>query len=316
MRDAQPMHRGATDPGAAVPAAHAAATLAAIAVDRSSSRRVLARWLAAPGGAGAPPPAGADPVTGYLAVAVPAPAVPAPAVPAAPVPAAGPADGEAADHPHGHGHVLHLPSPIGFARHALPSLVESTIGPAVLFYVVLSLVGFRGALLAALGWSYAAAARRLVRRQRMPGMLLLGVVLLTLRTAVAFATGSAFVYFVQPSIGTVGVAVLFAVTAALRRPIIERLAHDFCPLDPDLMARPHVRTFFLRISLLWALVLLTNAGMALFLLLESSLKAFVIERTALSVGLIGVGVLVSVVWFVRTMSRVGVSVRWSGAPAA
>jgi uncharacterized membrane protein len=219
---------------------------------------------------------------------------------------------EAAGHPHGD--VLHLPAPLDFARHALPSLIESTTGPAVLFYVVLSMVGFRGALIAALAWSYA-AARRLVRRQRMPGMLVLGVVLLTMRTALAFATGSAFVYFVQPSIGTVGVALLFAGTAALRRPIIERLAHDFCPLDPELMARPHVRAFFLRISLLWALVLLTNAGVALFLPLESSVKVFVIERTALSVGLIGIGVLVSVVWFVRTMRRVGISVRWSSVPA-
>ena len=40
--------------------------------------------------------------------------------------------------------VLHLPSLRKFARHALPTLVESSIGPAVLFYVVLSLAGFRG----------------------------------------------------------------------------------------------------------------------------------------------------------------------------
>lgn len=211
-------------------------------------------------------------------------------------------------------HVLHLPSPLGFARHALPALIESTLGPAVIFYVVLTAAGFRGALLAALGWSYVAAGRRLARRERMSGMLLLGVVLLTLRTAISFITGSAFVYFVQPSVGTFTVAVLFVVTAVLRRPLIERLARDFCPLDAELMARPHVRTFFLRISVLWALVLLTNVAMGLFLLLESSLRAFVIERTALSTGLIGIGVAVSVVWFVRTMRGVGVSVRWSAAP--
>ena len=227
------------------------------------------------------------------------------------VPVTGAAPTDAGDHRH----TIHLPSPVGFARHALPSLVESTIGPAVLFYLVLTLVGFRGALIAALGWSYLAAGRRMVRRQRMPGMLVLGVVLLTLRTAVSFATGSAFLYFVQPSIGTFAVAVLFVVTAALRRPLIERLAHDFCPLDAELMARPHVRSFFLRISVLWALVLLTNVGIGLFLLLETSLRAFVVERTALSVGLIAAGAVVSAVWFVRTMARVGVSVRWASVKA-
>src|SRR5579863_8150873 len=73
------------------------------------------------------------------------------------------------------GHVLHLPSPRAFVRHALPSLIESTIGPAVLFYIVLVTSGFRGAIIGALAWSYLAAARRLVRRQPVPGMLLLGL---------------------------------------------------------------------------------------------------------------------------------------------
>jgi intracellular septation protein A len=213
-------------------------------------------------------------------------------------------------------HVLHLPSPRGLVRHALPSLLESTIGPAVIFYVVLSLAGFRGALLAALAWSYLAAGRRLVRHQRLPGMLVLGVLLLTVRTAISFATGSAFVYFVQPAIGTFAVAVLFVVTAVVRRPIIERLAHDFCPLDATVMARPHVKAFFRRISVLWALVLTTNVAFGMLLLLETSLRAFVVERTALSVGLIGIGVVVSTLWFVRTMRRAGVVVRWSGLVAS
>lgn len=213
-------------------------------------------------------------------------------------------------------HVLHLPSPSGLVRHALPSLLESTIGPAVIFYVVLSLAGFRGALLAALAWSYLAAGRRVVRHQRLPGMLVLGVLLLTVRTAISFATGSAFVYFVQPAIGTFAVAVLFVVTAVVRRPIIERLAHDFCPLDATVMARPHVKAFFRRISVLWALVLTTNVAFGMLLLLETSLRAFVVERTALSVGLIGIGVVVSTLWFVRTMRRAGVVVRWSGLVAS
>jgi intracellular septation protein A len=210
-------------------------------------------------------------------------------------------------------HVLHLPSPRAFVRHALPSLVESTIGPAVLFYVVLVTAGFRGALIAALGWSYLAAFRRVLRRQRVPGMLLLGLVLVSLRTGVAFATGSAFIYFIQPTVGTFLVAVLFLVTAAAGRPLVERLAHDFCPLDPELMKSEPLKRFFLRVSLLWAVVLTTNAGFVLMLLLKSSLKAFVIERTVASSVLIVGGVLLSVMWFVRSMRRHGIAVRFSGA---
>jgi hypothetical protein len=207
--------------------------------------------------------------------------------------------------------VLHLPSFRALVRHALPALVESTIGPAVLFYLVLSLTGFRGALVAALAWAYASFARRLIRRERVSGLLLLAVVVLTLRTAVSFATGSAFLYFVQPSAGTFGVALVFVVTALLGKPIVERLARDFCPLDPELLASSHVRRFFQRVSLLWAAVLLTNVAFGLYFLLQSSLRTFVIERTVLSAGLEGLGVACSVLWFVRIMRRAGVTVRFS-----
>lgn len=230
------------------------------------------------------------------------------------------ADGDRAEAAQGEGannhHVLHLPSPRAFLRHALPSLIESTIGPAVLFYLVLVTAGFRGALIAAVAWSYLAAGRRVLRRQPIPGMLLIGLVLLSMRTLVAFITGSAFLYFVQPTAGTFLVAVVFLITAVAGRPLVARLAHDFCPLDPDLLKSDHLRRFFLRVSYLWAVVLTTNAGFVLYLLLRSSLRAFVIERTVASGVLVVGGVVLSVLWFVRSMGRHGIAVRFSGAQLA
>jgi hypothetical protein len=212
--------------------------------------------------------------------------------------------------------VLHLPSLRHLAHHALPTLVEGTIGPAVLFYVTLSFVGLRGALVVALIWSYAAAGRRLVRRERIPALLALGLGLLTARSAISFLTNSAFLYFAQPTAGTVLVAVLFLVTAVVNRPIVERLAHDFCPLDQELMGRPHVRRFFVRVSFLWSVVLLVNSGFVLWLLVASSLHAFVIERTAVTWALTGGGIVLSTLWFVRTMRRAGVAVRFGAVVPA
>jgi uncharacterized membrane protein len=209
-----------------------------------------------------------------------------------------------------------LPSPRQFARHALPSVLESTIAPGVLFYVVLLVAGFKGALIAALAWSYLAAGRRALRRERLPALLWLGIVLLTARSAIAFATGSAFLYFVQPMVGTAVVAVLFAASAVAGRPLVERLAHDFCPLDPELMARPFVRRFFLRLSVLWSIVLLTNAGFVLWLLLETSVRAFVVEKTVVSWTLTAGGIALSTLWFRRIMRGQGIAVRFSGRRAA
>jgi uncharacterized membrane protein len=176
------------------------------------------------------------------------------------------------------------------------------------------LIGFRGALIVALVWSYAAAGRRLVRRQRVPALLVLGLGLLTARSVIAFLTNSAFLYFVQPTAGALMVAILFLVTALANRPFIERLAHDFCPLDEELMARPHVRRFFVRLSFLWSVVLLVNAGFVLWLLVASSLHAFVIERTLVTWTLTGCGIALSTLWFMRTMRRSGISVRFGGTP--
>ncbi|MGH9087174.1 MAG: VC0807 family protein [Acidimicrobiales bacterium] len=211
--------------------------------------------------------------------------------------------------------VVHLPSPLASLRHALPALVEGVLAPFAVFYVILLVAGFRGALLAGLAWSYLALFHRLVRHQRPAGTVVIGCVVLTLRTAVSFATGSAFVYFAQPTLATGAVALAFLVSAALGRPLVERLARDFCPLDPEMVRRPAMRRFFLQISVLWASVLLVNTGLVLWLLLTSSVGAFVLERTATSWSLTALGILLSVTWFRRTMRRDGVRVRWGAAPA-
>lgn len=188
------------------------------------------------------------------------------------------------------------------------------VGPFAVFYLVLLVWGFRGALIGGLAWSYAAIVTRLVRRERPSGTLLMGAALLTVRTIISFVTGSALIYFAQPTIGTAVVALLFLGSALLGRPFIERLARDYCPLDPEMVARPAMRRFFIQVSLLWAVVLLTNAGFVLWLLFTSSLHAFVLERTAVTWVLTGLGVFVSTWWFIRSMRRDGVGVRWGGKP--
>jgi len=209
--------------------------------------------------------------------------------------------------------ILHLPSPRVFASHALPTIVETVVGPGVLFYIVLVTGGFKGALIAALVWSYLAAARRWVRRERIPASLVLSLTLLTARTIVSYATGSAFLYFIQPTASTFLVALAFLVTAVIRKPVIEKMARDFCPIDPELFKRPFLRRFFLRLSLLWACVLFVNAGAVLYFLFVSSVQGFVVQRALISGAINAVGIAISAVWFSRTMRGAGITVRWSGS---
>ena len=192
-----------------------------------------------------------------------------------------------------------VPRLAALARHAVPHLLETTLIPLGLFYGGLQLFGLWGALLAALVWSYTSLLRRLIARRRVPGMLVLAIVGLTARTALALATGSAFLYFLQPTVGTGLVATVFVASVLVGRPLALRLAADFVPLPEALLARRGVRSFFQRVSLLWAAVFLANAGIGLWLLMSQSLATFLWSRTVASLALTGLAVVVSTWWFRR-----------------
>jgi hypothetical protein len=208
------------------------------------------------------------------------------------------------------GHCLRMPAPLPALRHALGIVFEGILAPLALFYIFLVTVGFRAALIAALCWSYVALIRRLRRHERSSMLLILGTMLLTARTVVAFVTGSAFVYFAQPMAGTVIIAFALIGSALVGKPFTERFANDFCPVAPELLARPLVRRFFIRISWLWATVLLINVGVVLWLLLSASLHAFVLERSAVTYTLTGGAIFFSINRFIAMMRRDGISVHW------
>ena len=206
--------------------------------------------------------------------------------------------------------IVHMPAPRAAVLHAIPIVVEGLIAPVVVFYVMLLLAGFRAALVATLVWSYAAATRRVLRGERVSTVLILGSLLVTLRVVVSFITGSAFLYFAQPLVGTVIIAVILVISAIIRRPFTQRFAHDFCPLDPVLLAQPRVQAFFIRISLMWASVLLVNSGLVAWLLVTSSLRSFILERTAITWSLTATAIFLSIYGFSATMRRDGCIVRW------
>jgi hypothetical protein len=195
------------------------------------------------------------------------------------------------------------------ARHALPHVLEGTVVPLVLFLLTLRLVGVWGAVLIGLGWTYAALIRRLVTGRRVPGILVLGAVTLTARTVVAMVSGSVVVYFLQPTLGTALVAGAFLLSVPLGRPLAQRLARDFCPIPEDVLANTHVRRFFRQVTLLWAVTQLANASVTLWLLFSESLATFLVAKTLVSWGLTGTAIVVSTIWFRRSMTRHGILAR-------
>ena len=145
---------------------------------------------------------------------------------------------------------VEIPHLLAVARHVIPRVIESTIIPLGLFLLGLHLIGVWGAMFAGLGYVYSAIAVRLVLGRRVPGILLIGALTLSVRTVIAMASHSTVVYFLQPSLGTIVVAAAFLLSVPIGRPLAGRLAADFCPLSREVHGNRHVRDFFRRISLL------------------------------------------------------------------
>jgi hypothetical protein len=196
----------------------------------------------------------------------------------------------------------------------MPVVLEGVVAPLGAYYLMLLIAGFRGALIGALAWSYLIVGRRLVRHQRVSTLLLVGTALLTLRTVISFITGSAFLYFIQPTASTFLVSLALVGSALLGRPFTQRFTHDFCPLTPELLARPTVHRFFVRVSFLWATVMFLNGAVVLWLLLTESVGAFAVERSGISVSLTAGAIALSVIWFARSMRRDGVTVHFGRTP--
>lgn len=199
--------------------------------------------------------------------------------------------------------VFELPRLRDLARHALPHLLEATLIPLVLFYTALWLVGVWAALVTGLVWSHACVVRRLARRERVPGVLVLGTVGITARFVVALATGSVFVFYLQPTFATLLVAGAFLASLPAGRPLAQRVASDFCPLPDALLARAPVRRFFERITILWAFVHVVNAVATVYLLMTQPVGVYVVAKTAVGWTISGSALLLSVVSFRRLLAR-------------
>jgi hypothetical protein len=194
-----------------------------------------------------------------------------------------------------------MPRLRALARRAIPSVLEGTLLPLALFYGALWLGSVWAGVVAALAWSWTALARRLFKKEAVPGLLIVGTLGITARSVIALSTGSVFVYFLQPTIGTVVVALAFLLSLPAGRPLAERLAHDFVALPDAFRSHPPIRRVFARITLLWAMVMLANAGITLWLLLSQSLAVFLAARTATSLVLTGAAIGISTVWFRRSV---------------
>ncbi|MEX2100506.1 MAG: VC0807 family protein [Acidimicrobiia bacterium] len=189
------------------------------------------------------------------------------------------------------------------AVRALPRLVEGVLAPTALFLLLLNLFGVGTAIVGGFIWSMSVIVIRRALGRRIPTLVLVGLGFLLVRTVLSLATGSSFLYFIQPTVGTALAGIVILGSALLGQPVVLRVAQDFCPFPNDTMKDAHLRRFFLGISLLWGISQLINAGITLWLLASQSVDTYVVARTAMSWTLTAAVIGVTVAWFMQVVRR-------------
>jgi hypothetical protein len=189
-------------------------------------------------------------------------------------------------------------SPRDIAVRVTASLTTAVFVPAVLLWATLVLFNVTAAVIVVLAWMVGAVALRRVRGRPVSGLLLLTLTVMAVRTAFTLATGSTFIYFIQPVFADLTVATLFLGSLATTRPVIARLAPDFYPMAAEVTARTEMRALFRRLTLMWGLVILAKATITFWLLETLSTVNFVLIKGGAVITLTLTAVLVTLVWSV------------------
>jgi len=189
------------------------------------------------------------------------------------------------------------------ARRGLPGIIEASLVPSAIFAIVTGAFGATTAMIAVLVWGYATILRRALCGQAIPAVLALAMFGLTFKTLVGVVSGSTFAYFVQPVATMVAIGAVFFGSVLIGRPLIARIAHDFCPISPEVASRPSVVRLFAGLTVLWATVQLVNAGATLGMLFSLPTTLFVVLKPASSLLISSAAVVITVCWALRTAHR-------------
>ena len=192
---------------------------------------------------------------------------------------------------------------LAVAKRGLPGIIEASLVPSAIFVITTTLFDATIAMIAVLAWGFSNILRHAVLGQRIPSLLVLAMFGLTFKTCVGILSGSTFAYFAQPIATTLAVGAAFVASVLLRRPVVARIAHDFCPIPPDVASRPAVLRLFTGLTLLWAGVQLFNAGATLGMLLSMPTTLFAVVRPAASLLTSAAAVTITVWWALRTAHR-------------
>jgi len=182
-------------------------------------------------------------------------------------------------------------------------------------YVLAAALGGRDAgLWAMLAAIWLTAGVRKVVTKSVPGLVTISLIVLTVQTLAAIATGSLWIFLLHFPLANLGLCLLFARTAGGRSPIAARLAAEVIGLRCPPSHQRGMHRFFQGVTVLWASVFLLLAIGLGTLLATIPVGIYVPVWAVTTIVLIAAGIGVSV-WWLRSVTRqLGIGFRFV-APA-
>ena len=201
---------------------------------------------------------------------------------------------------------LELPRPMLLLRAASWNFAES-FGLPIAGYALASWLGGRDAGL----WGMlvviwvTAAVRKFVTRS-VPGLVMISLIVLTVQTVAAVATGNLWVFLLHFPLANLGLCLLFARTARGSSPIAARLAAEVIGLRCPVVHQQRMNRFFQNVTVLWAGVFLLLAASLGALLATVPVGTYVPIWAITTITLIAVGVCASALWLRSVTRRLGI----------
>jgi hypothetical protein len=196
----------------------------------------------------------------------------------------------------------HPPSPLDILRDKR-AIVDTGLGP-IAFAVAYAIWDVKTAAAVAVALAVVLGAVRLVRRESVVNVA--GGLLVTILSAViAWRTGKAETYFVPRALYQAGYAVVFLVSAIVRRPVTGYIVGALFRADSDWAKLPAVRRAMTELTLAWAALFAFRAAVYGVLIATGRVGWLAAASVAMGWPLFGLLMFLSYRWVPQRLAQLG-----------
>jgi intracellular septation protein A len=184
------------------------------------------------------------------------------------------------------------------AAKAVPGLILGGIIPGLCFLVGRREWGLAGGVVLVLLWSGGYTAARWLRTRSVSGLVILYLLVLLARGAVALILNSAQWFFIAPAVVTAIGGCVFITSALLSKPLVAPVVNELIPDSVLDLGDPRARVAMIKVSALYGVEQLINAAVLIVMVKSLSTTLYVALHGVVSWAIMGLCILAAVplVW--------------------